>query len=235
MSISVELSQHQAMHNKSNIRRVVISSWIGNTIEFYDFLLYGLASALVFGKLFFPTVSPVAAMLASFATFGVGFIARPLGGIFFGHMGDTLGRKLTLLITLGGMGLATFLIGCLPTYNQIGVWAPILLVVLRFVQGFLVGGEWGGAMLMVVETAPANRRGLLGSIPQTGGFSGQLLATAIFAMVSTLPEEQLMSWGWRVPFMLSVALVLVGLYMRRKVDETPVFQHIQQQQQHASA
>ncbi|UJR56307.1 MFS transporter [Dickeya zeae] len=231
MSISVELSQHQAMHNKSNIRRVVISSWIGNTIEFYDFLLYGLASALVFGKLFFPNVSPVTAMLASFATFGVGFIARPLGGIFFGHMGDTLGRKLTLLITLGGMGMATFLIGCLPTYHQIGVWAPILLVVLRFVQGFLVGGEWGGAMLMVVETAPANRRGLLGSIPQTGGFSGQLLATAIFAMVSTLPEDQLMSWGWRVPFMLSVALVMVGLYMRRKVDETPVFQQVQQQQQ----
>ncbi|TYL41104.1 MFS transporter [Dickeya sp. ws52] len=231
MSISVELPQHQSMHNKSNIHRVVISSWIGNTIEFYDFLLYGLASALVFGKLFFPTASPVAAMLASFATFGVGFIARPLGGIFFGHMGDTLGRKLTLLITLGGMGLATFLIGCLPTYHQIGVWAPILLVVLRFVQGFLVGGEWGGAMLMVVETAPANRRGLLGAIPQTGGFSGQLLATAIFALVSMLPEDQLMSWGWRVPFMLSVALVLVGLYMRRKVDETPVFRQVRQQQQ----
>lgn len=227
MSISLDLTQQrQAGMDKSNIRRVVISSWIGNTIEFYDFLLYGLASALVFSKLFFPTISPLAAMLASFATFGVGFIARPLGGIFFGHMGDTLGRKVTLMITLGGMGMATFLIGCLPTYSQIGVWAPILLVVLRFVQGFLVGGEWGGAMLMVVESAPANRRGLLGSIPQTGGFSGQLLATGIFALVTQLPEDQLMSWGWRVPFMLSVALVLVGLYMRRKLDETPVFQEV---------
>lgn len=226
MSISLDLTQRQAAMDKSNIRRVVISSWIGNTIEFYDFLLYGLASALVFSKLFFPTISPLAAMLASFATFGVGFIARPLGGIFFGHMGDTLGRKVTLMITLGGMGLATFLIGCLPTYEHIGVWAPILLVVLRFVQGFLVGGEWGGAMLMVVESAPANRRGLLGSIPQTGGFSGQLLATGIFALVSQLPEDQLMSWGWRIPFMLSVVLVLVGLYMRRKLDETPVFQQV---------
>lgn len=226
MSISLDLPQRQASLDKSSIRRVVISSWIGNTIEFYDFLLYGLASALVFSKLFFPTISPLAAMLASFATFGVGFLARPLGGIFFGHMGDTLGRKYTLLITLGGMGLATFLIGCLPTYEHIGVWAPILLVVLRFVQGFLVGGEWGGAMLMVVESAPANRRGLLGSIPQTGGFSGQLLATGIFALVTQLPEDQLMTWGWRVPFMLSVVLVLVGLYMRRKLDETPVFQEV---------
>ena len=129
--------------DKASIRRVLISSWIGNTIEFYDFLLYGLASALVFSKIFFPTISPLAAMLASFATFGVGFIARPLGGIFFGHMGDTLGRKITLLITLGGMGVSTFLVGCLPTYEQIGVWAPIFLVILRFMQGFLVGGEWG--------------------------------------------------------------------------------------------
>lgn len=215
--------------DKASIRRVVISSWVGNTIEFYDFLLYGLASALVFSKIFFPTISPVAAMLASFATFGVGFVARPLGGIFFGHMGDTLGRKFTLMITLGGMGVATFLIGCLPTYNQIGVWAPILLVLLRFIQGFLVGGEWGGAMLMVVESAPANRRGFLGAWPQTGGFSGQLLATGIFALVTQLPEDQLMSWGWRIPFMLSVALVLVGLYMRRKLDETPVFQQVQEE------
>lgn len=230
MSISIDLPRHQATRERSNLRRVVISSWIGNTIEFYDFLLYGLASALVFGKLFFPTISPMAAMLASFATFCVGFIARPLGGIFFGHMGDTLGRKLTLLITLGGMGTSTFLIGCLPTYHQVGVWAPVLLVVLRFVQGFLVGGEWGGAMLMVVETAPPNRRGLLGAIPQTGGFSGQLLATAVFALVTLLPDDQLMSWGWRLPFMLSVALVLVGLYMRRRVEETPVFQQVQQRQ-----
>ncbi|OCG06931.1 MFS transporter [Gilliamella sp. wkB178] len=216
--------------DKASIRRVVISSWIGNTIEFYDFLLYGLASALVFSKIFFPTISPLAAMLASFATFGVGFIARPLGGIFFGHMGDTLGRKITLLITLGGMGISTFLVGCLPTYEQIGVWAPIFLVILRFMQGFLVGGEWGGAMLMVVESAPPNRRGLLGAIPQTGGFSGQLLATGVFAFMVMLPEDQLLSWGWRIPFWLSVALVILGLYMRRRLDETPVFQQIQKEQ-----
>ncbi|WP_410012953.1 MFS transporter [Sodalis sp. RH24] len=230
MSISLDITQDRKLLDRSNIRRVVISSWIGNTIEFYDFLLYGLASALVFGKIFFPTISPLAAMLASFATFGVGFIARPLGGIFFGHMGDTLGRKYTLMITLGGMGVATFLVGCLPTWAQIGVWAPILLVVLRFTQGFLVGGEWGGAMLMVVESAPANRRGLLGSIPQTGGFSGQLLATGIFALITLLPEDQLMSWGWRIPFMLSFALVLVGLYMRRRLEETPVFQAVQRRE-----
>lgn len=231
MSVSLDMPVTQkAVLDKSSIRRVVVSSWIGNTIEYYDFLLYGLASALVFSKVFFPNVSPLTAMLASFATFGVGFVARPLGGVFFGHMGDTLGRKITLLITLGGMGAATFLIGCLPSYNSIGIWAPILLVVLRFVQGFLVGGEWGGAMLMVVESAPANRRGLLGSIPQTGGFSGQLLATGIFALVTQLPEQQLLSWGWRIPFMLSVVLVLVGMYMRRRLDETPVFQEVQRQQ-----
>lgn len=232
MSISLEMPAAPKLDlDKANIRRVVISSWVGNTIEYYDFLLYGLASALVFGKIFFPNVSPIAALLASFATFGVGFIARPLGGIFFGHMGDTLGRKITLLITLGGMGAATFLIGCLPSYDSIGIWAPVLLVLLRFVQGFLVGGEWGGAMLMVVESAPANRRGVLGSIPQTGGFSGQLLATGVFALVMLLPEDQMLSWGWRVPFMLSVVLVLVGLYMRRRLDETPVFQEVQRKQE----
>lgn len=231
MSISMDMSGTQTPAiDKANIRRVVISSWIGNTIEYYDFLLYGLASVLVFSKVFFPNISPMAAMLASFATFGVGFIARPLGGIFFGHMGDTLGRKITLLITLGGMGAATFLIGCLPSYDSIGILAPVLLVILRFVQGFLVGGEWGGAMLMVVESAPANRRGLLGSIPQTGGFSGQLLATGVFALITLLPEDQLLSWGWRIPFMLSVVLVLVGMYMRRRLDETPVFQEIQKRQ-----
>lgn len=235
MSLSHILPATRSSGDRRALRRVVISSWIGNTIEFYDFLLYGLASALVFGKIFFPTISPLAAMLASFATFGVGFIARPLGGIFFGHMGDTLGRKMTLMITLGGMGLATFLIGCLPTWDQIGIWAPVLLVILRFIQGFLVGGEWGGAMLMVVESAPANRRGVLGAIPQTGGFSGQLLATGIFALITLLPDEQLFSWGWRVPFMLSVVLVAVGVWMRRRLDETPVFRQVQLQNQQRPA
>ncbi len=213
--------------SRAAITRVVVSSWIGNTIEFYDFLVYGLAAALVFGKLFFPTVSPLAGTLAAFATFGVGFIARPLGGILFGHFGDTIGRKTTLIITLCGMGLCTCLVGLLPTYNQIGVWAPILLVLLRFAQGLVVGGEWGGAMLVVIESAPPGRRGVLGSIPQTGGFSGQLLGTGIFALLSLLPSDEMLSWGWRIPFLLSAVLVGVGLYMRARIEETPVFKATQ--------
>ncbi|RYM05801.1 MFS transporter [Sporolactobacillus sp. THM7-7] len=210
--------------------KIVVSSWIGNTIEFYDFLVYGLAAALVFDTLFFPNVSPLAATLASFATFGVGFIARPLGGIVFGHFGDTLGRKKALIFTLVGMGLATMLIGILPTYQQIGVLAPILLVLLRFFQGFVVGGEWGGAMLFVVENASEKRRGLFGAIPQTGGFSGQLLATGIFSLVTLLPEEALLTWGWRIPFIFSAVLVGVGLYIRLHLQETPVFEKIKAKQ-----
>lgn len=213
----------QALTDRKTIIRVVASSFIGNTIEFYDFLVYGLAAALVFGKLFFPNSTPLAAVLASFATFGVGFVARPLGGIFFGHLGDTVGRKTTLVITLVGMGTATALIGLLPTYEQVGVLAPVLLVVLRFLQGFAVGGEWGGAMLMVVENAPANRRGFLSSWPQTGGFSGQLLATGAFALVNLLPEHDIITWGWRLPFLASAVLVVFGLYLRAKLDETAVF------------
>ena len=209
--------------DKKKIFTVVLSSFVGNTIEFYDFLVYGLAAALVFGKIFFPNSTPLNATLASFATFGVGFAARPLGGIFFGHLGDTVGRKKTLVITLVGMGTATLCIGLLPTYDQIGVMAPILLVVLRFLQGFAVGGEWGGAMLIVVENAPANRRGFLSSWPQTGGFSGQLLATGAFSLIAFLPDDQLMSWGWRLPFLASGILVAFGLYLRMKLDETEVF------------
>ncbi|MDR3437039.1 MFS transporter [Telmatospirillum sp.] len=212
-----------AISDKQTMMKVVASSFIGNTIEFYDFLVYGLAAALVFGKLFFPNSTPLAAVLASFATFGVGFIARPLGGIFFGHLGDTVGRKTTLVITLVGMGTATAMIGLLPTYEQVGVLAPIMLVVLRFLQGFAVGGEWGGAMLMVVENAPANRRGFFSSWPQTGGFSGQLLATGAFSLIALLPDDQLISWGWRLPFLASAVLVVFGLYLRSKLDETAVF------------
>lgn len=177
----------------ATIRRVVISAWIGNSIEYYDFLLYGLASALVFGPLFFPGASPLTATLSSFASFGVGFISRPLGALFFGNRGDTLGRKNTLLITLGGMGAVTFLIGCLPSYASIGALAPALLVILRFLQGFMVGGEWGGAMLMVVEYAAGKHRGRLSALSQTGGLTGQLLATGVFIVVTQLPQEALLS------------------------------------------
>jgi len=216
-----------AVTGTNTMMTVVLSSFIGNTIEYYDFLAYGLGAALVFGRLFFPNVDPTTAVLASFATFGVGFLARPLGGIFFGHLGDTLGRKKTLVVTLVGMGVASCLIGLLPTYDQVGIWAPVLLVALRFLQGFAVGGEWGGAMLVVVENAPAHRRGFFSSWPQTGGFSGQLLATGIFALVALLPDDQLLAWGWRLPFLLSGALVVLGLYVRSKLDETPVFKQTQ--------
>lgn len=214
----------------TSLKTIVVSSWIGNTIEFYDFLVYGLAAALVFGKLFFPSISPLAATLASFATFGVGFCARPLGGVFFGHLGDTIGRKWTLVITLLGMGISTFLVGCLPTYAEVGVLAPVLLVLLRFLQGFMVGGEWGGSMLVVVENAPARRRGFLSAWPQTGGFSSQLIATAVFALLAGLSDAQMTSWGWRVPFLLSSVLVGVGLWMRSKLGETEAFEKAKQEE-----
>lgn len=211
----------------AEIRMVVLSSFIGNSIEYYDFFVYGLATALVFGKLFFPMVSPLTATLAAFATFGVGFLARPLGGVVFGHLGDTIGRKRTLVITLLTMGIATTLVGFLPTYAQVGILAPALLVLLRFLQGFAVGGEWGGAMLVVVESAPQKYRGLLGAIPNTGGFSGQLGGTAMFALLGLLPSDQMLSWGWRVPFIVSFLLVMFGLYLRIHLDETPVFKRLQ--------
>lgn len=222
-------------HASVQLRRTVLSSFIGNTIEFYDFLLYGLASALVFGDLFFPSLSPFAGTLASFATFGIGFIARPLGGFVFGHLGDTIGRKTTLVTTLCGMGAATFAVGLLPTYDTIGIWAPVLLVVLRFIQGFMVGGEWGGAMLMVVENAPAHRRGFFSAWPNTGGFSGQLLATGMFALMGMLPDGQFQSWGWRVPFLCSAALVGVGLWMRGRLGESEVFEQVKHEEGKAKA
>jgi metabolite-proton symporter len=217
-----------SVSNNMSIRRVAIASFIGTTIEWYDFFLYGTASALIFNKLFFPNYDPLTGTLASFGTYAVGFAARPIGGIVCGHFGDKIGRRSMLILTLLIMGIATFLIGCLPTYNQVGIWAPILLVVLRLAQGFGVGGEWGGAVLMAVEHSPKGRRGFYGSWPQIGVPAGLLLSTVIFAQISKLPEEALLAWGWRIAFLLSFVLVGVGLFIRLAVVEPPMFAQIKQ-------
>jgi metabolite-proton symporter len=213
----------------SDIRQVLGASFIGTAIEWYDFFIYGTAATLVFGQLFFsPDFSPLAATLSSVATFAVGFVARPFGGIIFGHFGDKLGRKAMLVLTLNMMGVATFLVGVLPTFESIGLLAPILLVLLRVVQGLGVGGEWGGAALMAVEYAPENRRGYYGSWPQMGVPAGLLLATGVFGAVSFLPNEQFLSWGWRIPFLLSIILIGVGLFVRLRLLETPSFSEVQE-------
>lgn len=214
--------------SSASIRKVAIASFIGTTIEWYDFFLYGTASALIFGRLFFPNYDPLTGTLASFGTYAVGFAARPIGGIVCGHYGDRIGRKSMLIFTLLVMGIATFLIGCLPTYNQIGIWAPTLLVVLRVAQGFGVGGEWGGAVLMAVEHAPAGRRGFYGSWPQIGVPAGLLLSTVIFGQISRLPEDVLFGWGWRIAFLLSFILVGVGVFVRLAIVESPLFAEIKQ-------
>lgn len=211
----------------NSVGRVVLASFIGTTIEWYDFFLYGTASALVFNKLFFPTFSPVAGTMAAFGTYAVGFFARPVGGVVFGHFGDRLGRKSMLVTTLMLMGVATCLIGVLPTYDQIGVAAPVLLVLLRFVQGFGVGGEWGGAVLMAVEHGHRGRRGLYASWVQAGVPAGLLLATAVFNAFGMLPEEAFLSWGWRVPFLLGILLLAVGLFIRLQIFESPLFAEAQ--------
>ncbi|MBX7210879.1 MAG: MHS family MFS transporter [Verrucomicrobiaceae bacterium] len=208
----------------NTIRRVVIASFIGTTIEWYDFFLYGTAAALVFNRLFFPNFDSLAGTMASFATYAVGFFARPLGGIVFGHFGDKIGRKSMLVTTLMLMGVATVLIGLLPTYETAGVLAPVLLVMLRFIQGFGVGGEWGGAVLMAVEHGGEGRRGWYASWVQAGVPVGLLLANLVFRTFSSMPEEQFLAWGWRVPFLLGVLLLFVGMFIRLKIMESPVFE-----------
>lgn len=207
-----------------SIRPVILASFIGTTIEWYDFFLYGTAAALVFNKLFFPTLDPLAGTLSAYGTFAVGFLARPLGGAVFGHYGDRLGRKRMLVWSLMIMGVATALIGVLPTYATIGVWAPILLVMVRFAQGIGVGGEWGGAVLMAVEHSGGKNRGLHGSWPQMGVPAGLLLSTGVFALLSSrLPEAEFLAWGWRVPFLLSTLLIGIGMFVRLRLLETPSF------------
>ena len=201
---------------------------VGTSIEWYDFFIFGTASALVFGRLFFPTFSELAGTLAAFASFAVGFVARPVGGLLFGHIGDRIGRKTTLVVTLTMMGLATFVMGLMPPYAVIGVWAPVLMVALRFVQGVAVGGEWGGAVLMATEHSGQERRGFFGSFAQVGSAVGGLMSTGMFLVMQQLPEEDFISWGWRVPFLLSIVLVLVGLFIRLRITESPVFAQVKE-------
>ncbi|GFG52902.1 MFS transporter [Mycolicibacterium agri] len=208
-------------------KRAAVASLVGTAVEWYDYFLFGTASALVFGAVFFPDDTPLIGTLSAFAVFGVGFFARPLGGIVFGHMGDRIGRKRTLVVTLMIMGIATFAIGLLPTAAQVGVLAPILLVALRLLQGFAAGGEWGGAALVAVEYAPEGKRGTYGTFPPVGNTIGQLASTGIWLLVSALPDDQLFSWGWRVPFLASIVLVVVGLLIRLKLTETPAFRAAQ--------
>src|SRR5262249_55010365 len=197
--------------------------FIGTSIEWYDFFLYGTAAALVFGKLFFPVLDPLAGTMASLGTYAVGFFARPLGAVVFGHYGDRIGRKSMLVTTLTMMGLSSCLIGLLPTYDQIGAWAPAALVLLRFIQGFGVGGEWGGAVLLAVEHGHHGRRGFYASSAQAGVPAGLLLANGAFAMVSMLPDEPFLNWGWRLPFLAGAVLLGMGLFIRLHILETPLF------------
>ena len=217
------------MNQDTLLRRVVYASLIGATVEWYDFFLYGVVAGIVFNKLYFPAGDPVVGTLLAYTTFAVGFVTRPLGGVIFGHFGDRIGRKSMLILTLMIMGVATVLIGLVPTYAQIGVWAPILLLALRVLQGIGLGGEWGGAVLMTYEYAPPEKRGLYASLPQIGLSIGLCLASGVVALLSyTLSDEQFLAWGWRVAFGLSFVLVLIGLYIRLNIMETPEFSRLKQ-------
>jgi MHS family shikimate/dehydroshikimate transporter-like MFS transporter len=217
----------------ASVRRVAFASFIGTAIEWYDFFLYATAAALIFPKLFFPQFSPLAGTLASYATFGVGLIARPVGGVVFGHFGDRVGRKSMLVITLLMMGGATFLLGLLPTFNDIGILAPTFLVVLRFLQGFAVGGEWGGATLMAIEHAPAESRNFYASWPQQGVPIGLVFSALMFGAFSALTGKHFLVWGWRMPFLFSIVLIGVGLFIRMRVLESPAFERVKERRAEA--
>lgn len=224
--MSAEVTNEPEAMSSHRMAKVAGASFIGSAVEYYDFFLFGTAAALVFPQLFFPGANPLSGTLLAFATFGVGFFARPLGGIIAGHLGDKIGRKKTLVATLLIMGVATTAVGILPTYQVIGVWAPIALVVLRLCQGLGVGGEWGGAALLAVEHAPASKRGFYGSWPQMGIPAGLLLSSGAFALVSELPEDAFITWGWRLPFLASAVLVIIGLVIRAKISEPTEFKKI---------
>jgi len=230
--MSEAISVHQLEARQPSHVTVATASLIGTAIEWYDFFLYGTAAALIFNKLFFPTFDPMMGTLLAFATYALGFIARPLGGVVFGHYGDKIGRKTMLYLTLLIMGAATAAIGFLPTYETAGIWAAVLLVTCRLIQGFGLGGEWGGAVLMAVEHAPADKKGFYGSWPQLGAPLGLVLGTLVFSVVSAmLTDAQLLSWGWRIPFLFSIALVLVGLWIRFTIAESPEFQKVKDTKQ----
>ncbi len=216
--------------SRNRARRAALGSFAGAVVDWYDFLLYGITAALVFNREFFPQISPAMGTLAAFATFGVGFLFRPLGGVIFGHFGDKLGRKRMLMLTVWMMGIATALIGILPSFATIGWWAPVLLVTLRAVQGFAVGGEWGGAALLSVESAPARKKAFYSSGVQVGYGVGLLLSTGLVSLISTLTtDEQFLSWGWRIPFLFSIVLVLAALWVRKGMDESAEFEQQRQQ------
>lgn len=216
-------------------KRVLIASLTGSSIEWFDYFLYGTAAALVFNKIFFPMVDPVIGLILSYLSFSLTFFIRPIGGVLFAHIGDRIGRKKTLVLTLSLMGGATVMIGLLPTYDQIGILAPILLILMRIIQGMGIGGEWGGALLLAYEYAPEKRKGFFGSIPQAGVTIGMLMATFIVSLMTLFSEEQFLSWGWRIPFLMSAVLVLLGLWIRKDIDETPEFKKVKQSGQVAKA
>jgi MFS family permease len=216
-------------HGVKTPKRAALASWIGSALEYYDFFIYGTAAALVFSKIFFPASDPSMGALLALATFGVGYIARPIGAFFMGHLGDKFGRKKVLVFTLTLMGASTFLVGCLPTYDQAGIIAPIMLVVLRLCQGFSASGEQAGATTMTLEHAPAHRRAFFSSFTLSGTQAGLILATGVFLPISRLPEADLLSWGWRIPFWLSLVVVLIAYLIRRTLEETPAFKEEQEQ------
>lgn len=232
-------AQHHPAHSDdpeyaANLRRATLASSVGSALEYFDFALYGLFSALVFGQLFFSNLPPEFAVVASLASFGVGFLARPLGGLFFGTLGDRLGRKWVLVVTILLMGGATTLIGALPTFDQIGIWAPILLTVLRLAQGFGAGAEQAGATVLMAEYSPVRRRGFFSALPFIGIQLGTLLAALVFSLMSLLPDEVFFGWAWRIPFLASFVLILLALFIRLRLKETPTFVELEKHEQVAS-
>lgn len=217
------------VYSKKVQRKALFASLIGSAIEYYDYLLYGAVAALVFNKIFFPTADPAIGLLLALASFGIPYFFRPLGGVIFAHIGDKMGRKKSLVLTLGIMGVCTALMGLLPTYQVIGIWAPILLVILRLIQGIAVGGEWGGSVLLAIEYADDNKRGFAGSIPVLGAAIGVILSTGTMSLMRLLPDAQFLLWGWRVPFVASIVLVIIGVWIRSSLDETPDFQVAQKE------